>query len=172
MVADKQSNIEDAEKIAKVCSVKQYRCFFFLHNQEFLSFSPFKVKEVFECVQKLEPLVAVLPSIINRLISLKKLHEEGSLICKQYFYFTKQHFYYKNFFFIAANISQTVTQLENTQKSMDLSLNTQCQLLSDIQLGLATNMQTMKTAIEELETKLSTKKKWSIYTFVLKKVVI
>lgn len=110
MVADKQSNIEDAEKIAKV-------------------------KEVFECAQKLEPLVAVLPSIINRLISLKKLHEE------------------------AANISQTVTQLENTQKCMDVSLNTQCQLLSDIQLGLATNMQTMKTAIEELETKLSTKKK-------------
>lgn len=42
---------------------------------------------------------------------------------------------------------------------MDVSLNTQCQLLSDIQLGLATNMQIMKTAIEELETKVSAKKK-------------
>ena len=53
---------------------------------------------------------------------------------------------------------------------MDVSLNTQCQLLSDIQLGLATNMQTMKTAIEELETKLSTKKKWLIY-FCFEKVI-
>ena len=55
---------------------------------------------------------------------------------------------------------------------MDVSLNTQCQLLSDIQLGLATNMQTMKTAIEELETKLSTKKKWLMYTFVLKRLFV
>jgi len=56
MVVDKQSQIEDADKITKV-------------------------KEVFECVQKLEPLVVVMPSIINRLVSLKKLHEEGIHLC-------------------------------------------------------------------------------------------
>ena len=41
---------------------------------------------------------------------------------------------------------------------MDVGLKTQSQLLSDIQLGLSTNMETMKTAIQQLETKLSEKK--------------
>ena len=60
--------------------------------------------------------------------------------------------------FAAVNVSQTVHQLENTQKNMDATLSTQSQLLSDIQLGLETNVQTMKAAIQKLETNLLQKK--------------
>lgn len=39
----------------------------------------FQVKEVYEIVKKLDPLMGVIPSILDRLLALKNLHEEGTI---------------------------------------------------------------------------------------------
>lgn len=65
----------------------------------------------------------------------------------------------KIIYFIAVNFSQTVGQVESMQSNLDLAIQNQLQLLTDIQEGLSTNVQAMKASIQKLDDKLS--RKWS-----------
>ncbi|XP_046633906.1 dynactin subunit 2-like [Daphnia pulicaria] len=91
------------------------------------------VKELYEVVKQLEPLISLLPSVVDRLSSLKVLHDG------------------------AVNFSQTVGQVESMQSNLDLAIQNQLQLLMDIQEGLSTNVQAMKASIQKLDDKLSRK---------------
>jgi predicted PurR-regulated permease PerM len=63
----------------------------------------------------------------------------------------------KIIYFIAVNFSQTVGQVESMQSNLDLAIQNQLQLLTDIQEGLSTNVQAMKASIQKLDDKLSRK---------------
>ncbi|KAI9565206.1 hypothetical protein GHT06_008987 [Daphnia sinensis] len=91
------------------------------------------VKELYEMVKQLEPLLLLLPSIVDRLASLKVLHDR------------------------ALNFSQTVTQVENMQTNLDIAIQDQLQLLTNVQEGLSMNMQAMKMSVQKLDDKLSNK---------------
>lgn len=91
------------------------------------------VKELYEMVKQLEPLLLLLPSIVDRLSSLKVLHDR------------------------ALNFSQTVSQVENMQTNLDIAIQDQLQLLTNVQEGLSMNMQAMKMSVQKLDEKLSSK---------------
>lgn len=94
-----------------------------------------KVSEVYEFMKKLEPLFSVLPTVVDRLLSLKTLHEE------------------------AVNFHQSLTQVESVQTRLDQSLGIHSQLLKDIQVGLASNIASTESSLKQFEERLSILKK-------------
>jgi len=90
-----------------------------------------KVSEVYEFMKKLEPLFPVLPTVVDRLLSLKMLHEE------------------------AVNFQQSLTQVESVQSRLDQSLATHSQLLKDIKDGLARNIASTQSSLQQFEERIS-----------------
>ena len=77
-VSEKSGALEDADKQRKVSHQKIFILQIWhrfhrkiVHNQ---------VSEVYEFMKKLEPLFSVLPTVVDRLLSLKTLHEEGKIL--------------------------------------------------------------------------------------------
>lgn len=57
-----------------------------------------------------------------------------------------------NFFFLlAVNFSQTLSQVENQQIKLEQAIQSQLQLLTDIQQGLSTNVKAITLAVQTLE---------------------
>jgi len=114
-----------------------------------------QVKAAYEMVKKLEPLMVVLPSVVERLLALKQLHEEGNyldnnMIIKFLFLLSKNiHF----IFFLAASFSQSLAHIGNIQGQLEASMKSQAQLLSDIQTGLVANMGSMNEAVKHIEAR-------------------
>lgn len=61
------------------------------------------------------------------------------------------------FYISALNFSQTVSQVENMQTNLDIAIQDQLQLLTNVQEGLSMNMQAMKMSVQKLDEKLSSK---------------
>lgn len=61
------------------------------------------------------------------------------------------------FYISALNFSQTVSQVENMQTNLDIAIQDQLQLLTNVQEGLSMNMQAMKMSVQKLDDKLSSK---------------
>jgi len=132
-VSEKSGALEDADKQRKVSHQKIFILQIWyrfhrkiVHNQ---------VSEVYEFMKKLEPLFSVLPTVVDRLLSLKTLHEE------------------------AVNFHQSLTQVESVQTRLDQSLGIHSQLLKDIQVGLASNIASTESSLKQFEERLSILKK-------------
>lgn len=110
-------------------------------------------------VKQLEPLLLLLPSIVDRLSSLKVLHDRGNRFSakKILFCYERICIYIYIFYISALNFSQTVSQVENMQTNLDIAIQDQLQLLTNVQEGLSMNMQAMKMSVQKLDEKLSSK---------------
>nr|CAD7463252.1 unnamed protein product [Timema tahoe] len=90
-----------------------------------------KVVELYEMVKKTETLSQVLPQVLERMTSLDHLHQQ------------------------AANISKSLTQLEDLQQHITMGLDNNESLLQGIQASLATNLDSIKKTIANLEKRLA-----------------
>ena len=109
---------------------------------------------MYEFMKKLEPLFSVLPTVVDRLVSLKTLHEEGKTL-----FYTIFSCCNNVKFLVAVNFHQSLTQVESIQTRLDQSLGIHSQLLKDIQDGLATNIASTQSSLQQFEERLSTLKK-------------
>lgn len=55
---------------------------------------------------------------------------------------------------LAVNFSQTLSQVENQQTKLVQAIQSQLQLLTDVQQGLSTNVQAVTSAVQTLEQQL------------------
>ncbi|KAG5448300.1 Dynactin subunit 2 [Clonorchis sinensis] len=90
-----------------------------------------KVAELYELVKKWNDVADSLPMIVERLSELKELHEEAS------------------------EFSSVLSSIENGQKSVSEHLDAYSKLLTEVQLKVDENMETLKKDFSSLESRLS-----------------
>ncbi|KER25155.1 hypothetical protein T265_07321 [Opisthorchis viverrini] len=90
-----------------------------------------KVAELYELVKKWNDVADSLPMIVERLSELKELHEEAS------------------------EFSNLLSSIENGQKSVSEQLDAYSKLLTEVQLKVDQNMETLKKDFSSLESRLS-----------------
>lgn len=89
-----------------------------------------KVSEAYDLVKKLEPLVVILPPIVERFLSLASLHDHAS------------------------NITFKLTQIENRENHVSSELANYALVLKDVQEGLVTSMETFEVAVQKLNERI------------------
>nr|CAD7571723.1 unnamed protein product [Timema californicum] len=90
-----------------------------------------KVVELYEMVKKTETLSQVLPQVLERMTALDHLHQQ------------------------AANISKSLTQLEDLQQHITSGLDNNESLLQGVQASIATNLDSIKKTIANLDKRLA-----------------
>ena len=77
VISEKHLVVEDQEKLSKVtCTILN----FIIGTKDYIMRNILQVKAAYEMVKKLEPLMVVLPSVVERLLALKQLHEDGNCL--------------------------------------------------------------------------------------------
>jgi len=103
-------------------------------------------------IKKLEPMMYLIPAVIDRLVALKELHGKGKISVTLPLETSLIH---KIFVCTASNFSNSLTEVENVQDQLNGSLTAHSQLLRDIKDGLIINMNVMTKTVENLEGRLS-----------------
>ncbi|XP_074093634.1 dynactin subunit 2 [Cotesia typhae] len=94
-----------------------------------------KIAEMYNIVQKTEPMAQVLPETIERMIALNAIHSR------------------------AAEFNKSLSQLEEVQSQITGSLESNKSLLKGIQESFASNLEAIRKNINHLEDRLSKLKK-------------
>ncbi|CAD6215809.1 GSCOCG00000622001-RA-CDS [Cotesia congregata] len=115
-----------------------------------------KIAEMYNIVQKTEPMAQVLPETIERMIALNAIHSRGIY---NYIFLQINLVINQSIYFTAAEFSKSLSQLEEVQSQITGSLESNKSVLKGIQESFASNLEAIRKNINHLEERLTKLKK-------------